>query len=114
MAVTVEDLDRRVTALEHAQNDTTGTLRWAAATLGQMRAVQDEHTQRLDRVEATLSNHTQRLERIEATLGNHTQRLDSIEGRLDRLEAKMDAFPRAVAEQLEATERRLLAAITRR
>jgi hypothetical protein len=100
MAVTVEDLDRRATALEHAQNETVETLRWAAATLGQMKAVQDDHTRRLN-------DHTQRLERIETTLGDHSQRLD-------RLEAKVDAIPRAVAEQLEATERRLLAAIAKR
>jgi septal ring factor EnvC (AmiA/AmiB activator) len=121
MAVTVEDLDRRATALERAQNETTETLRWAAGTLGRMQAVQDDHTQRLQRVETTLSDHTQRLERVEAKLGDHTQRLERVEAtlaehtqRLGRLEAKMDAFPRAVAEQLEATERRLLAAIARR
>jgi hypothetical protein len=107
MAVTVEDLDRRVTALERTQNDTTETLRWTAATLGQMRAVQDEHAQRLERIQTTLADHTQRLDGIDT-------RLDSIEGRLDRLEAKVDAFPRAVAEQLEASEKRLLAAIAGR
>ena len=121
MAVTLEDLDRRTTALEHAQNETVETLRWAAATLGQMKAVQDDHTRRLD-------DHTQRLERIETTLGghsrrldDHTQRLERIETtlgdhsrRLDRLEAKVDALPRAVAEQIEASERRLLAAIANR
>jgi hypothetical protein len=100
MAVTVEDLDRRVTTLEHAQNETVETLRWAAATLGQMKAVQDDHTRRLN-------DHTQRLDRIETTLGDHSRRLD-------RLEGKVDAIPRAVAEQLEATERRLLAAISAR
>jgi septal ring factor EnvC (AmiA/AmiB activator) len=121
MAVTGEDLDRRVGALEHAQNDTTGTLRWAAATLGQMRAVQDDHTQCLERVEATLAEHTQRLDQVETTLAEHTQRLDRVETtlaehtrRFNRLEAKVDALPRAVAEQLEATERRLMAAIANR
>jgi chromosome segregation ATPase len=107
MAVTVEDLDRRATALEHAQNETTTTLRWVAGTLGRMQAVLEEHTQRLN-------DHTQRLERIETTLGDHGQRLDRIEGRLDRLEAKVDALPRAVAEQIDATEKRLLAAIAKR
>jgi chromosome segregation ATPase len=107
MAVTVEDLDQRVTALERTQIETTETLRWAAATLGRMQALQDEHTQRLERIETTLADHTQRLDGIDV-------RLDRIEGRLDRLEAKVDAFPRAVAEQLEASERRLLAAIAGR
>jgi hypothetical protein len=114
MAVTVEDLDRRATVLERTQNETVETLRWAAATLGQMKAVQDEHTQRLGRMQAVqdehtqrLNDHTQRLERIETTLGDHSRRLD-------RLEAKVDAIPRAVAVQIEATERRLLAAIAAR
>jgi hypothetical protein len=52
MALTLEDLDRRVTALEVAQNDTTQTLRWVVAKLGRIQAVQDEHTLRLERIEA--------------------------------------------------------------
>ena len=51
MGVTLDDLDRRTTALEHAQNDTTQTMRWVVAKLGRMQAVQDEHTLRLERLE---------------------------------------------------------------
>jgi len=50
----LEDLERRVAALEAAQNDTTQTLRWVVSKLGQMAAVQQEHTLRLDRIEADL------------------------------------------------------------
>lgn len=90
MAATVEELDRRVTALEQAQNETAETLRWVAGTLGRIQAVQDQHTKVLDEHTRVLADHTQRL---------------------DRLEVKVDAIPRAVAEQIEASERRLLAAI---
>ncbi|HWE22238.1 MAG TPA: hypothetical protein VG758_34525 [Hyphomicrobiaceae bacterium] len=83
MALTLEDLDRRVSALERTRGDTTESLRWAAARLGRIQAVQDEHTLRLERVEA----------------------------RLDSVEAKLDELPRAIAELIDASERRLMAAI---
>jgi hypothetical protein len=79
MTRTLEDLDRRVTALEAAQGDTTQTLRWVVAKLGCIQAVQDEHTLRLD-----------------------------------SLEAKVDALPRAVADLIDASEKRLMAAIAQR
>ena len=79
MAPTLENLDRRVTALEAAQGDTTQTLRWVVAKLGRIQAVQDEHTLRLD-----------------------------------SLEVKVDALPRAIAELLDASEKRLMAAIAQR
>lgn len=49
------DLERRVTALEAAQNDTTQTLRWTVAKLGRISAVQDEHTLRLERIESDVA-----------------------------------------------------------
>ena len=67
---TLEDLDRRVSALEAAQNDTTETLRWVVAKLGRVSAVQDEHTLRLERLDT----------------------------KFDRLESKVDALPRVIAE----------------
>ncbi len=93
MVPTLEDLDRRVTLLEAAQGDTTQTLRWVVAKLGRIQAVQDEHTLRLERVET---------------------RLDKVETRLNSVEAKVDALPRAIAELIEASERRLMAAIAQR
>ena len=100
MALTLEDLDQRVTALEQAQGDTTQTLRWVVAKLGRIQAVQDEHTLRLERVEG-------RLERVEG-------RLDKVETRLDSVETKLDALPRAIAELIAASEQRLMAAIAER
>jgi hypothetical protein len=64
MASTLDDLDRRVTALERAQGDTTDSLRWAVGTLGRMHAVQDEHTLRLERLETKVDEHTLRLGRL--------------------------------------------------
>lgn len=44
------DLTHRVEALEKAQNETTETLKWTVSKLGQISAVQDQHTMRLDRI----------------------------------------------------------------
>jgi Lon protease-like protein len=86
MALTFEDLDRRVAVLEQTQGETTETLRWVVAKLAQMQAVQDEHTLRLERVET----------------------------RLDRIEARLDALPRALAELIDTSEKRIMAAIAER
>jgi hypothetical protein len=90
---TLDDLDRRVTALEQAQGETTNTLRWVVAQLGRIQAVQDEHTVRLEGIEG-------RLERVKA--------------RLDSVEAKVDVLPRVIADLIAASEGRLLAAIADR
>lgn len=57
----IADLERRVNALEAAQNDTTQTLRWVVSKLGTIAAVQQEHTLRLDRIDG-------RLDRVEGEL----------------------------------------------
>lgn len=93
MALTLEALDRHVAALERTQGDTTETLRWVVTKLARMQAVQDEHTLRLERVEL---------------------RLERVETRLDRVEEKLDALPRAIAELIDASEKRLMAAISKR
>lgn len=49
------DIERRVAALETAQNDTTQTLRWTVAKLGRISSVQDEHTLRLERIEGDVA-----------------------------------------------------------
>ncbi|MFP4538302.1 MAG: hypothetical protein ACLFPA_08360 [Dichotomicrobium sp.] len=50
----IDDLERRVSALEAVQNDTTQTLRWVVTKLGQVAAVQQEHTLRFDRLEGDM------------------------------------------------------------
>ena len=47
----ITELDRRVSALEAVHYDTTQTQRWVVAKLGQMSAVQEQHSLRLERVE---------------------------------------------------------------
>jgi predicted nucleic acid-binding Zn-ribbon protein len=79
MASTVDDLDRRTTALERAQGEANETLRWVVTKLARAQAVQDEHTLRLE-----------------------------------RLESKVDALPRAIAEMIDASEKRLMAAVAGR
>ncbi len=58
MAATLEELERRVVALEKAQNENTITLKWVAGTLAQVKALADDHTERLQRIDG-------RLDRIE-------------------------------------------------
>jgi seryl-tRNA synthetase len=41
---TMEDLERRVAALEAAQRETAKTQTWMASTLGRIASVQDQHT----------------------------------------------------------------------
>lgn len=80
----LEDLERRVTALEKAQNDTTQTLRWVVAKLGKMSAVQEEHTLRLERIETKLDEHS----------------------------ARLDALPRVIVETVRESEKRIIAALS--
>jgi uncharacterized coiled-coil protein SlyX len=107
MASTVEDVGKRVAALEHAQGETTETLRWVVTKLARVQAVQDEHTLRLERLECKVDEHTLRLERLEGKVDEHTLRLE-------RLESKTDALPRAIAEMIDASEKRIMAAIAGR
>ena len=75
---TFDDLERRATVLERAQSANATTLRWVTGTLGQIQAVQDEHTQRLDRIES-------RFDGIES-------KVDKLEAKVDRLEAKVNGL----------------------
>jgi predicted nucleic acid-binding Zn-ribbon protein len=92
MALTLEDLDRRVTALERAQGETVDSLRWAVAKLGRIQAVQDEHTLRLERLETKVDEHTLRLDRLET-------KVDRMERKLDGL---IEALPNIVAEAVRS------------
>jgi len=58
MAATLEELERRVLALEkrqhelqRAQNESTVPLKRLAGTLAQVKALADDHTERLQRIE---------------------------------------------------------------
>jgi seryl-tRNA synthetase len=47
----ITELERRVSALEAVHYDTNQTQRWVVAKLGEMSAVQEQHSLRLERVE---------------------------------------------------------------
>ena len=51
----IAELERRVSALEEAQNHTAKSQNWMAGTLGRIAAVQDDHTARLGRIEKEVS-----------------------------------------------------------
>lgn len=84
----IAELERRVTALEAAQNDTTQTLRWVVAKLGRIAAVQEEHTLRLDRIES---------------------RLDKVEAKLDRLQSDFCGFREELPGMIADIMREVLA-----
>ncbi len=65
MATTLEELERRVIALEKAPTDNTPTLKWVAGTLAQVKALADDHTERLQRIEASVGGQVGRPDRIE-------------------------------------------------
>jgi hypothetical protein len=68
------NLGRRGTALEDAQGDITGTLKWVVANLGRMPAVQHVHTRRLERLETR----PEKIEtRLENKLGSTTSKASS-------------------------------------
>lgn len=92
MAPTLEGLDRRVAALERAQEDTTETLKWVVARLGRIQAVQDEHTLRLERLE-------HKVDALDGRLGNVEARLGSLERKLDDL---MSSLPGLIADALQS------------
>jgi hypothetical protein len=62
---TLEELERRVIALERAHNENTTTLKWMAGTLGEIKGVVDDHTERLCHIEGSLKEHTASLVRVE-------------------------------------------------
>ena len=86
MAATLEELEQRVAqlekgqhALEQAQKDNTITLKWLAGTLAQVKALADDHTERLQRLEQNLNGQSTRLDRMDT-------RLEKVDGRLDHIE----------------------------
>jgi hypothetical protein len=93
MALTLDDHDRRLAVLEQAHGETTQTLRWVVTKLARMQAAQDEHTLRLERLET---------------------KVDRLDGRLGKVETQLEALPRAIAEMIEASERRIMAAVAGR
>jgi chromosome segregation ATPase len=79
MTATLEELERRVSALEKAQNENTVTLKWVAGTLAQVKALADDHTERLQRIEQDVNGQSTRLDRMDT-------RFDKVDGRLDHIE----------------------------
>jgi hypothetical protein len=79
-----------------------------------MSSTVEDLDQRLTTVERAQGETTQtlrwvvtKLARVQAVQDEHTLRLE-------RLESKMDALPRAIAEMIDASERRIMAVIAAR
>lgn len=51
---TVEELERRVSALEAAQRETAKTQTWMASTLGRIASIQDQHTVAIAELQADI------------------------------------------------------------
>ncbi len=102
MAATLEELERRVLALEQgqqelqrAQNEKTASLKWLAGTLAQVAALANDHTERLKRIEGRLGA-TEIIEKAQ------TERLDRIENDVKGLRRDM---PGILADALRDTRR---------
>jgi uncharacterized coiled-coil protein SlyX len=78
---TLEELDRRVAALERAQNDNTQALKWVVTTLA--------------KAQATLDQHTLQLQTLDAKVDGIDRKIDGLAGALPRIiaEAVRDALP---------------------
>ena len=86
MTTTVDDLDRRVKALETAQTTNSSTLRWVAGTLGQVQAGVDDNTLQIREVRTIVDGHTARLDKIDGCLNKMDGRLNDHTSRLERVE----------------------------
>lgn len=51
---TIDELERRVSALETAQKETANTQTWVASTLGRIASVQDQHTAAIAELQADM------------------------------------------------------------
>ena len=54
--LTMEELERRVVALEKANVTNTATMKWLSGTLGQIQATVEDHTERLVRIEEGIAD----------------------------------------------------------
>jgi archaellum component FlaC len=63
---TIEELERRVTALEVAQKETAKTQTWMASTLGRIASVQDQHTVAIGELKSDIKRLDAKVERVEA------------------------------------------------
>ena len=63
--LTMEEVERRLVALETAQATNAATMKWMVGTPGQIQATVDNHTERLDPLKTTVDDHTKRWDRIE-------------------------------------------------
>ena len=102
MAATLEELERRVLALEkgqhalqRAQNENKVTLKWLAGTLAQIEALAYDHRERLKGIEG-------RLGAIEITGNAQAERQDRIEHDVKGLRRDM---PGILADALRDTRR---------
>jgi len=112
MALTLENHDRRIAAVEQAQSETTETLRWVVTKLARLQAVQDEHTLRLERLEFKVDAMQSKVEALPRAMA---ELIDAAEKRMmSQVEARLDALPRAIAEMVEASEKRVMAAVAAR
>ena len=92
----------RVRALEKAQSEGDTALKWVAGKLGTIESVQDQHTERLNRIETTLDDHTGRLDSLKSELGTVKSELGTVKSELGQFRSELrthiTTFPATVAE----------------
>lgn len=73
MTTTMEDLEKRVIALEKAQSENLTAFNWVAGKLGVIESVQVQHTERLNHIDGDLLEIKGRLGRVEKKLDDHVR-----------------------------------------
>lgn len=89
-----DDVERRLSQLEHDHRLTRWYTGRVDRDLAEIATVQTEHTERLDRIEATQKEHT-------ATLQQHTELLQAHTGRFDSLDAQMRSLTQLIGQVLD-------------
>lgn len=99
---TMEELDRRVSALEAAQKHTAETREWMAATLGQIAAVQDRHGKILDQPTVAIASLRADVGVLKADAGELKASVRKVDKKIDDLAANLPAvLAEAVREGLQ-------------
>ena len=106
--ITMDDVERRLVALESSQMSNAGTMKWMVGTLGQIQATVDNHTERLDRIDGRLDQHTSVLDQHSKTLADHTKTLADHTKLLNSLQTDLRGLTQAMPDIVATATREVL------
>ena len=108
--ITLDEVERRLVALESSQTINASTMKWMVGTLGQIQATVDNHTDRLDKIDGTLEQHSSTLTQNTKTLGEHTKTLAEHTKLLNGLQTDVRGLTNALPDIVATAMREVLAA----